>query len=373
MARQSTKRTLQGEGFTMPRKHLESMRGRHVVVLGDVILDVFTTVRKERPSSEHRKADGGEGWCLQQIGDSSRIPGGAGNTARNIACLEGKVTLISVVGVGDSAETLQNILESHGITVGLLNDRERRTSAKFRTIFENGEYAADVLNRDTVDTHGNPVPITEATELRVIERLAETPGNTVVITDNGRGFITPGLIRQVVQFCQHERRKLIYDIRPRGENFDFSGLTDAHLITPNRKEAAALLGLPPIKNGTDSVEACRQLALRFNANVLLTQDGDGMMLYIRDSGEYFHYPAIGQKVVCVSGAGDTVTAVVALATEAGATLPEAAEWASHGAAIAIAKHGTAVVQFNELAAAVLEGADQIAPASHGGHAEAMPH
>lgn len=337
---------------------LARIKGAHVVVLGDVILDIFTTVQRERPSSEHRKPGGEEGWNLQQIGNSIKIPGGAGNTARNIATLGGKATLISVAGVGESADTLQRILEEHDIVVGLLNDRERRTSVKYRTLFPDGTYAADVLNRDTVDEQGQPIAITQATELRVIERLAETQSHTVVITDNGRGFITPGLIRGVVGFCQSHGRKLIYDIRPRGEDFDFSVVTEAYLITPNRKEAAQLLGVAPLTNGKDSVEACRELAMRFNTNVLLTQDGDGMLLYIRDSGEHYQYPALGSKVICVSGAGDTVAATIALATEAGATLKEAVEWASHSAAIAVAKDGTAVVNFEELALSLANGTGQ---------------
>lgn len=324
---------------------LGGFTNRQVVILGDVILDKFSTVQDERPSSEH------EGRNLVVTDKTRMHPGGAGNTALNIVSLGGSAQLVSVVGIGGSSRELQELLRDLGIdTTGLIYDQSRQTSCKQRFVFPDGRYATDVINWESVDGQGRYQPITAATEHRAIEQLRAFPGRTVVISDYHRGFITPGLLQQTVELCHSEGRRLIYDIRPRTEEFDFSGMTGAFLITPNRCEAQQLLGRKePITNGQDSEEACRQLAARFNTNVLLTRDGQGMTLYERDRDRVVSFPAYSdEQVVCVSGAGDTVVATTALAIEMGAPLCEAVEMAAHAAAISISKPGTATVEIDEL-------------------------
>lgn len=313
---------------------------QELTVVGDVILDWFTTVRRERPSSEH------EGYIWKEV-SRDLIPGGAGNTARNAAALGGKVTLIGVVGLGHSAEELRKSLNAIGVgDHGLITDGERDTTVKQRFVnVATGEYAMDVFARETT------VPIPESSEFRALETLASTQRGPVVVSDYHRGMITPTLVRRIVEFCRDNGRPLIYDIRPR-EEFDWSCLSEAFLITPNRREAARLLGERETTNGADSVDACRKLSLMFNTNVLLTRDAQGMTLYIRDSGESFEFPAVATNVRCVSGAGDTVVATIALAISAGIPLPQAVALATHAAGVSVGKNGTAIVEPHELAASI---------------------
>lgn len=344
--------------MTLGEVSLARFRNRSVTILGDLILDEFITCVRERTSSEHCW-DHGPGWNVQEVG-VERYPGGAGNVAHNVKALGGTPQLISVVGIGGTAEDIQGTLEDLGIaTQFLINDRDRRTSIKRRFVDPTGAYLMDIFNRDTVDsTTGRHVPVSEAIVLRALEHLRETRGGTVVITDNHRGFCTRTLLGDIREFCLAEGRRLVCDVRPRLD-CDLSVLEGAFLVKTNRREAAQLLGRDePIVNGEDSLLACRELAQRFHSNILLTLDKEGMMLFPRESGGAIAYPASArdEKVRCVSGAGDTVVATVGLALEAGFDLTDAVEIASHAAAIVVRKPHTAVVTHQELADAWLERA-----------------
>lgn len=171
----------------------------------------------------------------------------------------------------------------------------------------------------------------------------------LVLSDYAKGALGPTTVCSLIQTAQRAGCRVIVDPKMR----DFNVYSGASLITPNRGELIAATGISA-STDAEMEQACKQVLAKHDiAAVLATRGAEGMTLATRE-GDVHHLPANAREVYDVSGAGDTVVAVLSAALAAGVDLIEAAHLANLAACIVVGKVGTAVVRPEELIHAVHE-------------------
>ena len=178
----------------------------------------------------------------------------------------------------------------------------------------------------------------------------------VVVSDYGKGTLTPKLIAALIAAANKANKPVIVD--PKGD--DYRIYRGATVITPNRAELSRAVRREAkngeIKSGEEIAAAATALAKTAGAGaILVTRSEHGMTLVVRGK-KPVHIAALPTQVRDVSGAGDTVVATVAAMLALGADLESAARAANAAAAVAVSKRGTAAVTFTELRARLLPGA-----------------
>jgi D-beta-D-heptose 7-phosphate kinase/D-beta-D-heptose 1-phosphate adenosyltransferase len=298
-----------------------------IIVVGDVIVDEFLWGNVSRISREAPIP-------VIEILRESFIPGGAANTANNICSLGGSVFLGGVIGDDLYGKILCEKLEEKGIgTQGLMVLDEYSTTIKTRVIAQQQQLAR-IDREEKQEVTGS---VRESISAYCREHLDDV--KVIVIGDQGNGVITQKLFRAIIEMG----KKVIVDPGRK----DFSLYRGASIITPNRQEAEAFVGMS-IKERNEIEDAGRKILSEVvEEAVLITLGEDGMCL-LEKTGGIVHIPTIAREVYDVCGAGDTVVATLALALSCGATLQEAASLANLAAGIVVAKFGTATVSKEEL-------------------------
>jgi rfaE bifunctional protein kinase chain/domain len=311
-----------------------------ILVVGDVMLDQFVwgTVARISPEAPVPVVD---------FERDSSMPGGAANVARNLTSLHVTTELHGVVGNDHPASQLKRLLTEHHIGCrGLVASHSRPTSVKTRIV----AHMQQLIRIDREARDGIDAPLTRRLSAVLRQKLAGS--SAVIVGDYGKGVVTQALLDEIKGLCQKKGVWLSLDPKP-VHHLNLSGLS---LITPNRKEAFELAGLPdetrnhnPFADANLMRVAERLLAQLRPALLLITLGELGMLLCRRDRPP-FHIPTVAQEVFDVSGAGDTVIATFTLAIAAGASPVEAAILSNHAAGIVVGKIGTATVTPEELLA-----------------------
>ena len=287
-----------------------------VVVVGDVMLDVFEEGRVERISPE----------APVPILHNPRgydVLGGAANMARNIDCLGIPTTLIGLVGDDDAGARCRSLTLAAGLTDALTTVPGWRTVMKHRFIAGGQQ----ILRVDTED----PLPPGLADVLlpAIDEHLAAA--TAVVLSDYDKGAITAGLARVAITAARKANVPIIVDSKRRDVSM-FRGCT---IIAPNHLEATRMTGI------SDPGQAATLIASASESAVLVTLGADGMLLF--HDGKTEHVYSQAREVADVTGAGDSVTAGLTVGLVEGRTLCDAAKFANAVAAIAVAHKGTYAV------------------------------
>lgn len=307
-----------------------------VLVVGDVMLDRFVYGGVERISPEAPIP------VLTAERDSV-MPGGAGNVARNLAALGAQVVVLGLVGDDAAADRLNEVLAlDPGIDARLVVDETRQTTEKTRFIGSRQQ-----LLRVDRESRGAPAPEAVATLLDVAREMLDGCA-VLVLSDYAKGAVSDAVAAALIQAAGAAGKPVLVD--PKGS--DYARYRGAHLVTPNRAEAALAAGRS-IDSDADAVAAAQQLAAQAGiANVLITRGAAGMTLVQAGDAAPLHLAAEAREVFDVSGAGDTVVAAIAAALAVGHPLPLAARLANAAAGIVVGKIGTAVVHPEELRAAL---------------------
>jgi rfaE bifunctional protein kinase chain/domain len=319
---------------TAPVQHLrddvDQLRGCRVLVIGDVMVDEYMKGDVSRISPEAPVP------VLEVRSHELRL-GGAGNAAANIQALGGLATLVGVVGRDDTAKSLDARLDQHGIARHLVVDGDRPTSKKTRFVAQ-GQQIVRVDHEKRVPVDGEIA----AAMMRAITAEMAT-AQACVLSDYAKGAITPAVARHTIEAARAANVPVVVDPKQR----DFSVYAGATVITPNLHE------LDAASRGEHDVDAAAAslLPTLAGAALLVTRSAEGMSLY-RSGHAPVHVPAMAQEVFDVTGAGDTVVAMIALAIAAKLSLEHAVELASVAAAIAVSKRGTSTVTPSELASAL---------------------
>jgi len=308
---------------------LESLRGKRVLVVGDLILDHYLGGRVDRISPEAPVP-----IVSLESSTGKWVPGGAANVARNVRSLGGHPVMAGVIGADREGSILKELLMEEGIdTGGVVPDPDRPTTSKTRIMSEGHQLIR--LDRELT----RPVP--EEVAAGLMDRIRTLFGNidVIVLEDYNKGVLVPELISGVIRMCRMKGLPVAVD--PKFVNFfHYSGCT---LFKPNRLEAGRALGME-IKSPKDAAMAGSILLKRLSAeSVLLTLGGEGSVL-CRPGREPFHRPATARHVYDVSGAGDTVIAVMSLALAAGLSLDDGVRTANFAAAVTCSEPGVYAVK-----------------------------
>ncbi len=300
-------------------------------MIGDVILDRYWWGEASRLSPEAPVP-------VVRKQRSTVRPGGAANTAANLAALGATPLLIGVVGADRESAELQEALRECGVGVdSLIREDTRPTTTKTRVIASHQQ----IVRVDEEEL----APISPEAEGRAREAIAtrlESAG-AVVVSDYAKGFLTPSLLNVAIAAAGRSGKRVFVD--PKGA--DYSRYQGCFLMKPNRLELSILTGLP-VRNHEETLAAGTRLSAAMpGAMILATEGADGMTIFA-DAGTIEHLAPVPRQVYDVTGAGDTVLATVSLAICAGASLRAAMELASEAAAIVISAMGTATVALPQL-------------------------
>ncbi|MGH7739978.1 MAG: D-glycero-beta-D-manno-heptose-7-phosphate kinase [bacterium] len=314
-----------------------SLQKKKVVVIGDVMLDVYMKGSVARISPEAPIP-------VVEINTKDRkMPGGAANVACNITALGGESAIIGVMGRDIAGkELIQQLKRRRVNTSGLLALADRPTTEKTRVIANTQQVVRiDREVKAPLDARQQDQVIRKA-----LDAIAEADG--VIFEDYNKGLLTAKVISKTVAFAR--ARKKIITVDPKFHNFfEFKGVT---VMKPNMKEVTEALGTEAVGQTFETIgfKVMKRLGAK---SVVLTRSEHGMTLFEGDQAPRT-IPTVAREVFDVSGAGDTVIATLTLALAAGATLLQAATLANYAAGIEVEKLGVATVSADELSQRLLE-------------------
>ena len=316
-------------------KHLTGFIDRfprqHIVVVGDVMLDSFVYGDAQRISPEAPVP-------VLRFRSEMTALGGAGNVVRNISAFDADAACVGVVGddvVGREVEAL--LTGQCGVTSALVRMPGRPTTTKVRYLAAGQQVVR--VDREEVEA------IDSTVEDEVIAAVKSQVRNDslIIIADYAKGVLTRRVLEAIIVFARANGVRTI--VEPK--NADFTRYRHGHLIIGNAGEIAAATRMPTATDA-DVSAATREARRLGDFEAVITTRSDKGIVALDDKGVLHSFPARAQQVFDVSGAGDTVTATVALMLAAGASLAEAAYTANEAASIVVSKLGTSVTSADEL-------------------------
>lgn len=331
------------------------LRGKRIGVVGDLMLDRYLWGTASRLSPEAAVP-------VVDFVEQSECLGGAGNVAANLAALGAKVEIFGVIGgskdaADEAGAALRNCLRAASIVDKTVADSKRITSVKTRIIARHQHIVR--VDRERRE------PLRSETEERLLRSLfsALKRLDALVLSDYDKGLITDEFADRVLSAC-HRLEVPVFVGPKRSKLYAYRG---AKAIVCNAKEAGLFVGRT-LSDEQSVEEVGRALLAHFGCGaVLITRGEKGMSLFEESSPRHLTIPATsfevtyarvgqpgvdrgatGRQVFDVTGAGDTVLSVLALAAAAGAPLPDAALLANTAAGVVVSKLGTASASPEEL-------------------------
>lgn len=317
---------------------LDRARTVRVAVIGDLMLDVYLSGTVSRISPEAPVP-------VVHVQEERSALGGAANVVANVVRLGAHCDVLGVVGRDSGAQTIRAGLDSlgGGFVRPLLVERpERPTTTKTRVMARKQQVVRfDHEREDDLEPDA-------AAELSALVRDSVMSADVVVLEDYNKGVLSPPVIRAALAAASERGAPVVVDPKFR-HIFEYRGAT---VFKPNAFEMTAALGMPIRPEDDAWLEEARS---RFGCeHLLLTLGEAGMALRSDGSDTTLRIPSVAREVYDVSGAGDTVTACVAVALAAGAEMAEAAVLANVAAGIEVGKPGVATVSPAELREEVQE-------------------
>ncbi|MEG1971307.1 MAG: D-glycero-beta-D-manno-heptose-7-phosphate kinase, partial [Burkholderiaceae bacterium] len=295
-----------------------------LLVVGDAMLDRYWFGDAQRISPEAPVP-------VVRVTKTEDRLGGAANVARNMVAVGAKASLLTVVGRDEAGATIEGLLQSSGIEPHLHTDANLATTVKLRVIARQQQMVR-------VDFENSPDGEVLSAHLGEYEALLATH-DLVVLSDYGKGGLTH--ITRMIELARAAGKPVLVD--PKGD--DYTRYAGATLLTPNRAELEQVVG----RWTSEADLLARAQALRNELDLtalLLTRSEEGMTLFTADGA--WSVPAQAREVFDVSGAGDTVIAVLATMIATGHSLQDAVAIANRAGGIVVGKLGTATVSFEEL-------------------------
>jgi len=320
------------------RSVIARFAGRRILVLGDLMLDRYLWGRVDRISPEAPVP-------VVEVERETFTLGGAGNVAANLQALGAEPVLAGVVGEDDDGARLLETLGQRGIaTSGVMRDAARPTTVKTRVI----AHAQQVVRADRESRADLDGTALAGLLQRLEAEIARCEG--MIVSDYGKGVITARSLERALGLAR--ARKLTVSVDPKEAHIDaYRGVS---ILTPNQHEAGYVQGRRIVDDASlEEVGWGLQKRLEAEA-VLVTRGPEGMSLFEK-GGRYTHLPTVAREVYDVTGAGDTVVSVVALALAAGADYPTASHLSNHAAGVVIREVGTAACTPAQLEASLAEG------------------
>ena len=315
------------------RKILDRFNTQSIAVLGDVGLDRYTLGRVERISPEAPVP-------VVAVEREWLKLGLAANVAENLRVLGLDCEILGVIGKDRNGEDFKSLCSERGLGLeGCLEIAGRRTVLKERIVTEQQQ-----LLRVDYETSAS-LEKNDCQSLLDALKALKKKAKILIVEDYAKGLISSSLFKEVVNIWNDEEHRVFVD--PNSKT-DLKTYVGASVLTPNRKEAEALIGFL-FKTEADLERGGRAILDRTQADtVIITRGKEGMTAFVKDDPKALTIPTFAREVYDVSGAGDTVIALLAAAFSAGASLKEAMILANVGAGIVVGKRGTATVSRDEI-------------------------
>jgi D-glycero-beta-D-manno-heptose-7-phosphate kinase len=310
------------------------LQQHQIMVLGDLMQDTYTMGKAARISPEAPVP------VLQVTKEEHRL-GGAGNVALNLLSMGAEVMMVGRVGDDLHAQRLLESLQAEGVcTKGVRVQKNYQTPVKNRIIAGNQQMVR--VDHETITA------LHEHLEQEVIDSL---PGllstvRLVAISDYGKGMVTGTLMKAVIAACKERSIPIIVD--PKG--IDFSKYQGVTIVKPNLSELYAAANLPV--GHSLEIAAKRVLDTTSAEALMVTRSEDGISLF-HGTGVREDFPAKQREVTDVTGAGDTVLAMLAIGVASGLSFAETSRLCNVAAGIAVSHFGCARITLSELARQLL--------------------
>ena len=317
-----------------------NMQDKKLLVIGDIIADVYVDGRISRISREAPVL------ILEKAGERV-VAGGAANVVANAAALGAEVYAVGIIGDDSYAESLRRIFKDLDVHIeGLVRDKSRPTISKTRIIAGGRATVSQQIVR--IDSESKE-PLGKKVEAELIAKIDKILPKVdgIIMSDYGSGTITNNARKLITRYAGTQKIPNIVDSRYNIGDFEGVGF-----IKQNDSELGAFVG-HPLNDVTDLIDAGAKILAKLNVNgVLITRGEMGMTLFERN-GAAHHIPVSDMsEVYDVSGAGDTCVAAFLLALTAGAQPSVAAKISNYAAGLAVRKMGTSIVSATELVAAL---------------------
>jgi len=307
------------------RSVFPNLQGHQVLVIGDVMLDSFYHGKASRISPEAPVP-------VVNVERVEDLPGGAANVAMNIASLGASCKISGITGQDAAADSLEQRLNSVGVSCAFHRAENRDTIIKRRVISNHQQ----LLRMDFEKTF-------EQGEWQAMQPIVEpllAESKVMVLSDYNKGTLADP--QYWINLAKKQAVPVLVD--PKGN--DFEKYHGADLITPNMTEFEAVVG--KITSEADLIEKAQQLIKQLDIKAILVTRSEHGMSLIRHNEPEFHLPAIAKEVSDVTGAGDTVISTLAAVLAADESLETAVTLANVAASIVVSKLGTATVSEPEL-------------------------
>jgi D-beta-D-heptose 7-phosphate kinase/D-beta-D-heptose 1-phosphate adenosyltransferase len=302
-----------------------------LICIGDVMVDHFVYGDVGRISPEAPIP-------VVSIDREESMLGGAGNVVRNLTSLGAKVIFLTVTGDDSAADSIAALLQAlPNCEPHIIRDPSRRTSVKRRYLAHNQQ----LLRVDSETT--TPLAKEHLDHLLATYKSTASGADIAILSDYGKGVLSENHAQPFIA-AGREAGKPVY-VDPKGH--DFTRYRGASLIKPNLKELAEATQMP-LNTDVEVEAAARRILHQTISEAILVTRGAGGMMLVRNSGCAVSFHSRAREVYDVSGAGDTVAAVVALGTAAGLELEDAVDVACVAAGLVVAKVGTATLTQREL-------------------------
>lgn len=305
-----------------------------ILLAGDLMVDVYTHGKAKRISPEAPVP-------VVQVTKQNQLPGGAGNVILNLVSLGAEVVALGRVGEDAAGEEMVSAFSAEGVDIrGLFVEKGYFTPLKNRII-------ANQQQMIRID-HEMVVPISKELEQKIIASFAHLfeGVSMLALSDYGKGFFTDTLLSALIGYAKQQGIPVLAD--PKGT--DFSKYVGVDLIKPNLSEAYAAAGMD---EKTPISQVAKRVLEMADARILMvTRSEEGISLFFKDGSEQ-HFPVQAKEVKDVTGAGDTVLAVLAMALANGLDISAAAQLSNIAASLAIEKLGCVRVTLSQLARRLL--------------------
>jgi D-beta-D-heptose 7-phosphate kinase/D-beta-D-heptose 1-phosphate adenosyltransferase len=308
---------------------------KKILVIGDLMLDTYTIGKARRISPEAPVA------VVHVVSEENR-PGGAGNVILNLISMGADVAVLGRVGSDAGGEKLVDVLVSEGVDIrGLIVEANYKTPIKNRVIAENQQIVR--VDHEMITQAKSE---TEKKVAAVLDEILEGI-QVIALSDYGKGFLSPAILELIFQKARVLNIPVITD--PKGTDFvKYRGTT---IIKPNLKEAYVASTLSS-ETDIDTV-ALKLLQITAAEYLMVTRSEEGISVFDR-LGKRSDFPVRAREVKDVTGAGDTVLAMLAFALANRLPMDEAAMLCNVAAGIAIEHFGCARVSLSDLATRLLE-------------------
>ncbi len=313
-------------------KIINNFKNKKILVVGDIMLDKYIWGNVERISPEAPVP------VVEVVKETQNL-GGCGNVAHNITSVGAESYLVTIVGNDIYAEELKKMLQQRKVNIdGIFVDAKRPTTVKTRIIAHNQQVVrVDHESRFQIDSH-----IFNKIKNYILDIKNQI--DAILISDYGKGVITKGLLSFLIKLAKIIDVPITVD--PKIEHFlEYKKVT---ILTPNLNEATLGMRLPKKPSTEQEVyELGKKILKKLQPEALvITRGPDGMTLFEKE--KIYHIPTRAKEVYDVTGAGDTVIAILTLCLSTSAKFVPSCEIANFAAGIVVGKVGTATVSKEEL-------------------------